>query len=135
MPSRTLISNKSFDGNRATLNEDCPIGGAKRGHVYSLFLDCRLPQQFFLDSVVQLVSHVGAIKSRRRRSGCACPSGPCGRGGERRLSVRLASHFMRTLLSRVTTQPPNGGCEPFIFLDDIAEAVSSGQRAPEQAAA
>ena len=43
------------------------------------------------------------------RSGCACPSGPCGRGGERRLSVRLASHFMRTLLSRVTTQPPNGG--------------------------
>ena len=36
--------------NPGTLNEDCPIAGSQKGgYVYSFFLNCRLPQQFFLD--------------------------------------------------------------------------------------
>ena len=33
-------------------------GLLKGEYVYSLFLDCRLPQQFFLDGMVQLVALV-----------------------------------------------------------------------------
>jgi hypothetical protein len=53
-------------GQPSKLNEDCPIGG-----VYSFFLDCRLPQQLFLGSVVQLVSHVGDFRPRQFLDGAA----------------------------------------------------------------
>ena len=54
-----FVSNKASTKIRATLNERLPKRGPPNGaYVYSLFLDCRLPQQFFLDSVVQLVALV-----------------------------------------------------------------------------
>ena len=54
-----FISNKNFDENPS--NAKCRLanrGLLKGEYVYSLFLDCRLPQQFFLDSTVQLVALV-----------------------------------------------------------------------------